>query len=535
MSDGTVEVGVSNEVRNGASGDGARTVSSAHANGTADAPVGSQASDSRPPDLGSRTSDPGPRTSLPADRLEVLKGWGGAVESTAYVYRPSSVEQVGEAFRAARAAGRSALGGTVTLRGAGRSYGDAALGRENVVIDFTRMNRILAWDAKAGVITCEPGVTIQQLWNYTIEDGYWPPVVPGTMFPTLGGVLGMNIHGKNAFHAGTIGDHVLAFDFLAASGEAFHVERERDDELFHSIIGSFGMLGCFTSITLQMKRVYSGDLDVRVYVTKDLHELFAVYEREIPNSDYLVGWIDAFASGKALGRAVVHRANYLPPGVDPTPVQTLRLSHQNLPDTIMGLIPKSIVWRFLRPFTNAPGMAFVNWAKFWSAKVSPRKQLRQAHAAFAFLLDYVPDWKRSYGEGGLIQFQSFIPKERAEATFRKQLELCQKEGMVPLLAVFKQHKPDRFLMTHAVDGFSLALDFKVTAKNRAQLWKLTEKLNQIVLDVGGRFYMAKDATLTAEAFRKYLGEETLAKFRSLKHRFDPDNILESQLSNRLFG
>jgi len=175
----------------------------------------------------------------------------------------------------------------------------------------------------------------------------------------------------------------------------------------------------------------------------------------------------------------------------------------------------------------------VNWAKFLSTKISPKKQMRQAHAAFAFLLDYIPDWKKSYGKGGLIQFQSFVPKEKAQQTFRDQFELCQREKLVPLLAVFKRHRPDKFLMTHAVDGFSLALDFKVTKKNRDHLWKLTEKLNQIVLTSGGRFYMAKDATLTRDAFRKYLGEETIAKFLELKKRFDPDGILESELSKRL--
>ncbi len=455
-------------------------------------------------------------------------GWGGAVGSAAYIYRPSTVPQLKEAFSNARVMGR-----TVTLRGAGRSYGDAALGRENVVIELTRMNRILAWGPASGIITCQPGVTIKQLWEYTIEDGWWPPVVPGTMFPTLGGVLAMNIHGKNNFKAGTIGEHMLAFDFLAASGEALHVDREADAELFNAIVGSFGMLGCFTSITLQLKKVYSGDVDVKVLIANNLRELIQIYEENIPKSDYLVGWIDAFATGASLGRSIVHQANYITPGTDPTPVQSLRLTHQNLPDAIMGIVPKSIVWIFMRPFTNNVGVRFVNWAKFISSKISPKKQFRQAHAAFAFLLDYVPNWQKSYGKGGLIQYQSFIPKASAEAAFRKQLEVCRRESIVPFLAVFKRHRADRFLMTHAVDGYSLALDFKVTARNRARLWKLTEKLNEIVLAAGGRFYMAKDATLTREAFRSYLGSETLAKFKALKARFDPESMLESELSRRL--
>jgi hypothetical protein len=295
------------------------------------------------------------------------------------------------------------------------------------------------------------------------------------------------------------------------------------------------MFGCFTSITLKLKKVYSGDLDIKVFMADNLHKLFEIYEKQIPQSDYLVGWIDTFAKGTKLGRAIVHQANYLDKGADPIPAQTLRNVHQDLPDSILGFFPKSIVWLFLRPFTNSFGMRIVNSAKFWSSKVSPKKQFRQAHAAFAFLLDYVPDWKKSYGKGGLIQFQSFIPKEKAEQTFREQIELCQREGMVPLLAVFKRHRADKFLMTHAVDGFSLALDFKVTRKNRERLWKLTDKLNQIVLASGGRFYMAKDATLTREVFRKFLGEETIAKFLELKKRFDPEGILESELSKRLFS
>jgi FAD/FMN-containing dehydrogenase len=38
------------------------------------------------------------------------------------------------------------------------------------------------------------------------------------MRPTLGGCLAMNIHGKNNFRVGSIGDHVLDFDLLTTDG-----------------------------------------------------------------------------------------------------------------------------------------------------------------------------------------------------------------------------------------------------------------------------------------------------------------------------
>ncbi len=466
---------------------------------------------------------------LARDHIEKVIGWGGAVAADGYVYRPTTIAGIREVFDLAKSSNR-----LVTLRGAGRSYGDASLGAEHLVLDLTRMNRILAWDPHTGIITCEPGVTIEQIWKYCIADGWWCPVVSGTMYPTLGGVLGMNIHGKNNFSVGPIGEHVLSFDLITPAGEFNNITKESDPDLFYSAISGFGMLGCFTSITLKMKKVYSGLLDVKELVAQDLHELFEIYDNHIPESDYLVGWIDAFPEGATLGRAVIHQANYVKEGEDHFPTQTLRVEKQELPDTIMGIIPKSIVWRFMRVFWNDLGVKLTNWAKFFSTKIPILpKQYRQSHAGFAFLLDYVPNWKKAYGKGGLIQYQSFIPKETAEEVYRKQLELCQREKLVPYLAVFKRHRADNFLMSHAVDGYSLALDFKVTEKNRKQLWDLCHTMNDIVLAGGGKFYFAKDATLRPSDFKAYLGEERITKLKVLKAKYDPENILQTELSKRL--
>jgi hypothetical protein len=99
-------------------------------------------------------------------------------------------------------------------------------------------------------------------------------------------------------------------------------------------------------------------------------------------------------------------------------------------------------------------MQAINAAKYHAGNLRSHAHL-SSHAGFHFLLDYVPDWKRAYDPYGLIQYQSFIPKETAEAAFAEQIRLCQKRGIVPYLAVFKRHRPDPFLMTHAVDGYSL--------------------------------------------------------------------------------
>ena len=89
-------------------------------------------------------------------------------------------------------------------------------------------------------------------------------------------------------------------------------------------------------------------------------------------------------------------------------------------------------------------------------------------------------------------------------------------------------------MTHALDGYSLAMDFRITDKSRSHVAVLARELDDIVLSAGGRFYFAKDSTLRPEIVEAYLGVETIEKFKSLKQRVDPENLLQTDLWRRLF-
>jgi decaprenylphospho-beta-D-ribofuranose 2-oxidase len=468
---------------------------------------------------------------LPKERLERVWAWGMSTSGMGYVYRPVNVEGIRRVFQAAKERGV-----TIGLRGAGCSYGDASINSEEIVLDLSRMTRILDWDPDKGIMRVEPGVTLRQVWQYAIEDGWWPYVVTGTMFPTIGGMAAMNVHGKNNFRVGPFGDHILAFEMLLPTGELIRCSRDQNPDLFHAAIGGFGMLGCFTSITLELKKVHSGWLRVEPISVANIDNMIAVFEERKERADYLVGWIDCFSSGDGIGRGVIHQADYLREGEDPFPAQSLRLTNQDLPNNFAGIFPKSILWRLMKPFANNVGMRLINAAKHHSARLLGDHHVHlQSHAGFAFLLDYIPNWKWSYLPGGLIQYQSFVPAERAAEVFKAQIALQHKYGVVSYLGVFKRHRPDSFLMTHAVDGFSLALDFRVTRWNRPRLWQLAAEMDRLVIDAGGRFYFAKDSTLHAARLDSYLGEERVRKFLEMKRRYDPEGLLQTDLFRRVFG
>lgn len=457
-----------------------------------------------------------------------LENFGHSMHAPAYVLKPTSVEEVHDALRAAKKQGL-----TVTLRGAGRSYNDAALNGGGIVLNLRGMNRILEWNPETGIVKAEPGVTLQQLWQHVLPDGWWPPVVSGTMYTTLGGCLGMNIHGKNNFKMGTIGEHVIEFTALVPSGAELTCSPSLNGDLFHAMIGGLGMLGVFTSITLKMKKMHSGLLDVRAFPVKNLKEQLDALLEGAPQNDYFVGWLDAMAGGSSLGRGQMHSAKYLHEGEDPDPQKTLQVSYQTLPSKMFGVVPKGIIYLFMKPFSNNLGWGLVSTAKYFAGL--REGHYRQPHAAFHFLLDYVPNWELAYGRGGLIQYQSFVPKETAHAAWTEMIRLSLKNGLPSYLGVTKRHRPDNFLLSHAVDGFSLALDFKVTNANRARLAQQLQDFDRIALDAGGRFYFAKNSETMPETARRFLGDEVIEKFRALKRRTDPDNILESDLYRRVFG
>jgi FAD/FMN-containing dehydrogenase len=184
-------------------------------------------------------------------------------------------------------------------------------------------------------------------------------------------------------------------------------------------------------------------------------------------------------------------------------------------------------------------MRTINAAKYFSGRLEAMHEPHlQSHAGFAFLLDYVPNWKWAYGrtpvERGLIQYQSFIPKETAHAVYTELLRRCQRAHLVPYLGVFKRHRPDPFWLTHAVDGWSFAMDFKVTPENRERLWKHCAELTEVVLAGGGRFYFAKDLVIDARDAERFFPPDNLARFRALKRELDPEGLLATNLYRRVF-
>ena len=122
----------------------------------------------------------------------------------------------------------------------------------------------------------------------------------------------------------------------------------------------------------------------------------------------------------------------------------------------------------------------------------------------------------SWGDMGMASFQ-----------------LQQAMGLESWLLVMKRHRPDAFWLSHAVDGYSLAMDLHVTERNRGKLLEMCRRFDEMIVEAGGRFYFAKDSVVSADAVRRAWGPELIGRFLDLKRRLDPDDLLQGNQFRRV--
>nr|MBA3517984.1 FAD-binding oxidoreductase [Hyphomicrobiales bacterium] len=84
----------------------------------------------------------------------------------------------------------------VVARGMGRAYGDAAIGHR-VTLDMRGLDRMKSFDPATGRVVVEAGVPLSAILHAFAPRGFFPPVVPGTKFVTVGGMIAADVHGKN--------------------------------------------------------------------------------------------------------------------------------------------------------------------------------------------------------------------------------------------------------------------------------------------------------------------------------------------------
>lgn len=399
-----------------------------------------------------------------------LSGWGRYPRVQARLEHPRTAAACADALLQEE---------PVIARGLGRSYGDSALAAR--VLSMRRLDRYRSFDVATGVVCCDAGVSLGEILRVAVPRGWFLPVTPGTRYVTIGGAVASDVHGKNHHLDGTFGMHVRQLQLMLGNGEIATASPSENPELFRATCGGMGLTGLILSVTLQLKRIEASDIVETTMKMPNLEAALDAFEAHAA-SPYSVAWIDGLARGKHLGRSLLMLGTHALEG-------GLR--------TVERIPPRV-------PF-NAPGgllsstsARIFNALYYRSVSTAARTQ-RVAYERFFYPLDSLADWNKLYGSAGFLQYQIALPMTAGRIALREVLAHIAASGEASFLAVLKRFgAANSNLLSFPLDGYTLALDFRA----QPGVFRLLDRLDAMILDHGGRVYLAKDARMSQATFRR---------------------------------
>ena len=407
---------------------------------------------------------------------------------------------------------------SLIARGNGRAYGDAALNPDKTLC-MGACDRFHAFDEQAGIVECEAGLLLSDLLEVIVPRGWFPPVVPGTKFVSIGGMVAANVHGKNHHMAGGFGRYVEHLTLIQADGSAVSCSPEENADLFRATIGGMGLTGIIRDVTFRLMRVDSAFILQRVVSAPDLDAVMRVFE-DSHTSTYSVAWIDGLARGPSLGRSLLYRGEH-------AKMADLDGAAAAKPFAMPQRKAISVPFDLPAVSLNRASVGLFNRLYYGNGLKSRDTHIVDCDGYF-FPLDRILHWNRIYGRRGFVQYQCVIPKARSRDGLGEILELVARRGNPSFLAVLKLLAPDQAgWMAFPLEGYTLALDFPASAAT----FTLLSELDRILLKHGGRIYLAKDARQDCEMLEA--GYPKLAAFRAMRRERGAVPRFRSLQSERL--
>lgn len=429
-----------------------------------------------------------------------LSNFSHSITSTSECYRPEKENELKTLVTQLEGQDTPFL-----ARGNGLSYNDCCINDGGIIIDSKRLNHLLSFDEKTGILTCQAAATFADL--FLVHPDYIPPVIPGTHHATLAGGVANDVHGKNNFQNGTLGRHIVWIDLLQGD-KLRRLSREENHDLFQATIGGLGLTGVILRLGIQLSKA-SRFVSVVTEKYETWETLLQAINEQASQYCYHAAWLDLL---NTVPRSVLFWANHSDEDSYLSQVKKPKAPvHFSVPPLPFRLISK---WN----------MACFNRLYFKANQANKSCILPLQY--FNNPLDSISHWNRLYGKKGFLQFQGLVKAEIFLEVLDEIILLIKKNQAVPTLAVLKYfNQPGEGLLSFVERGACIAIDFINTPGAMPAILSM----NALISRHGGKIYLAKDICLTREQFlQQYPKHRQLA---AILERYKPHP--QSNLSRRL--
>ena len=442
-----------------------------------------------------------------------LTGWGRTSPSSARVAQVSQNDVAG-LLKDPHHRG-------VLIRGLGRSYGDAAQNAGGTVLTLEGSAEEAVLDRTAATVTAGAGVSLHDLLKVIVPQGFFVPVTPGTRFVTVGGAVASDIHGKNHHVEGSFGNHIRRLTLMLADGTIHEIGPDQNPTLFWATVGGMGLTGVILEATFSLIPIETSLCTVNTIRCRNIDVLIDEMSHGDDDHRYSVAWADLLATGSRLGRSVLWRGDHtkLAELSSKEAANALKYEPKHLA-TVPPVVPSF-------GFVNKLSSTLFN--ELWFRK-EPRQKNggHKSIPAYFHPLDAIGSWNRLYGDGGFLQYQFALPFGREDELRQIVEKIAMSKTASPLVVLKRFGDANPAPLSFPMPGWTLTVDIPTRAEGLGQL---LHSLDEVVMQSGGRHYLAKDAHTTPTAIRR--GYPRLDEWRQIQRSVDPGQLWQSDLARRL--
>ncbi len=343
-------------------------------------------------------------------------------------------------------------------------------------------------DLDSATIRTLAGTSLDELMRWLVPLGLFVPVTPGTRSVTVGGAIAADIHGKNHHVKGSWCNHVESFRLIDGAGEVRDVSPASDPELFWATDGGDGphrgghrRHGAHEADRLRAS--WSSTPTGPATSTRSWRSWWRATPTTTTPSPGSTCWPPGRTwVARSSTEAGSRPASEALAGGSQDPYRYTPHQLLSPPD----LFPPGL----LNPLTLRA------FNELWYRKAPARRRDHlMSIEAFFHPLDMIADWNRIYGRRGFLQWQFVVPDAATEVV-RRTIEELSAAGVSSFLAVLKRFGPgNEGHLSFPTSGWTLALDIPVVTG----LDRLLDRLDDLVVEAGGRIYLAKDSTCSRRA------------------------------------
>ena len=434
------------------------------------------------------------------DHKEKQSGWGNNINVSSSIYLPKNNFDIINLYKKGTAL-------KSIVRGLGRSYGDSSL--DDNTISLKNYEKFIKFDEKLGIFESSSNYSLNDILKLIVKEGWFLNVTPGSKFITIGGAIASDVHGKNHHLDGSFCDYVFSFKVITSEGILYNCSKEENSELFFATCGGMGLTGIIISARIKLLKIKSKLIDTQIVKTKNLEETVKNFKKFNDNK-YLVAWIDALAKNEYLGRSIIFIGNHSNEG-------DLKFSEKKN-FSVPKIVPGFLLNKYVIKFFN----------KFYYFFHKNNKKSKQTLDNFFYPLDSIGSWNNLYGKNGFIQIQVLITEKNFEEIISKILKFFQEKKQFSFLSTLKELGPgNNNYLSFPSKGYTLTLDLKMNDN----LKSIYEEFELLLTQHKTKVYLTKDSFMSKKYFEDTY--KNLNKFKEIKKKYDPLNVIKSFQSKRL--